>query len=300
MTKPFLVTGATGDTGREVTRLLLEHGHAVRALAHKHDARSEALTALGAEVVTGDLLDLDAVAAAMEGVAGAYFVYPIRPGIIEASAYFAQAAREAEVDAIVNMSQISSRRDSLSAAARNHWIAERVFDWSGVGVTHIRPTFFAEWLLYIAPLIRSGDMVMPLGGPQARHAPIAAEDQAKVIVAILENPAAHRGQIYPLFGPEELTPDQIAEKVSTTLGRPVTYRKAEVKAFVQGFRLARGGDPNAPMDEGLLYLMQHLTEVAKDHANGLFAGHNDVIERLTGSPPLSVEAFVEKNRAAFA
>jgi NAD(P)H dehydrogenase (quinone) len=73
-------------------------------------------------------------------VDAAYFVYPIRPGLIEASAFFAQAAKEAGVSALVNMSQISARLESKSHAARDHWIAERLFDWSGVPVTQLRPT----------------------------------------------------------------------------------------------------------------------------------------------------------------
>jgi NAD(P)H dehydrogenase (quinone) len=98
-------------------------------------------------VVASDYLDLDAMRAALEGVRRAYFVFPIRPGMIHATAYFAQAAREAGVEAVVHMSQISAREDARSHAARDHWVAERVFDLSGIAVTHLRPPFFAEWLL---------------------------------------------------------------------------------------------------------------------------------------------------------
>ena len=60
--------------------------------------------------------------------------------MIDATAYFALAAKHARVAAVVNTSQISARYDSKSHAARDHWIAERVFDWSGIAVTHLRPT----------------------------------------------------------------------------------------------------------------------------------------------------------------
>jgi hypothetical protein len=50
----------------------------------------------------------------MEGVSAAYFVYPLIPGLIDATAYFAQAAREAGLRSIVNTSQISARRESKS------------------------------------------------------------------------------------------------------------------------------------------------------------------------------------------
>jgi len=78
----FLVTGATGDTGGYTVEQLLERGHAVRALAHREDDRSKRLEKMGAEVVIGDFLKFNDVRAAMRGVRGAYFCYPIRPGIL--------------------------------------------------------------------------------------------------------------------------------------------------------------------------------------------------------------------------
>ena len=168
------------------------------------------------EVVAGDFLDLDAMRAALKGVRRAYFVYPIRPGIIQATDYFAKAAREAGVEAIVNMSQVSARSDARSHSARDHWLAEQVFNWSGLYVAHIRPTYFAEWLLYLAPMIQRGVICAPFTTGQ--HAPIAGEDQARVIVGILENPEPHRGRVYPLYGPAELTHGEIAKIVGGSGG----------------------------------------------------------------------------------
>jgi NAD(P)H dehydrogenase (quinone) len=106
----------------------------------------------------------------------------------------------------------SAREDAKSHAAQDHWLAERVLDWSGFTVVHLRPTYFAEWLLNLAPMIRAGLLHVPFG--TGRHAPIAAEDQARVIVGILENPASHRGKIYPLYGPVEFTYKEIAQILS--------------------------------------------------------------------------------------
>jgi NAD(P)H dehydrogenase (quinone) len=103
----FLITGATGATGGATAAQLLEKGRQVRAFVHREDERSEDLRNRGAEVVVGDLLDFDAVREAHKGVSKVYFVYPIRPGLVQATAQFAQSAREAGVDAIVNMSQVS-------------------------------------------------------------------------------------------------------------------------------------------------------------------------------------------------
>lgn len=98
--RPILVTGATGDTGREAVRRLLEKGRAVRAMVHKEDERSQRLHDLGAEIIVGDLLNHDNVIRATAGTIAAYFCYPIRPGLISTTAYFADAAKRAGLEAI--------------------------------------------------------------------------------------------------------------------------------------------------------------------------------------------------------
>jgi NAD(P)H dehydrogenase (quinone) len=292
-TVKVLVTGATGDTGGYAVNELLARGHRVRALAHKPDERSKKLQDRGVEVVYGDLLDFGQVRAALRGANRAYFVNPIRPGILQAAAYFTRAAKEAGVDGVVNMSQKSAREDAKSPAATDHWLSERVFDWSGVPTAHIRPTYFAEWLLYLAPLIRAGRLHVPFG--TGKHAPIAAEDQGRVIAGILGDPAPHAGQVYPLYGPAEVTYQQTAEVLSRVLEKPVEYKQVEFGEFRRNMeagprRAAAGND----------FLFQNLREVAIDHQDGIFAGTNDLVEKLGGRPPMTLEAFIEKNRAAFA
>lgn len=307
----FLITGATGDTGGYTVRQLLEKNHAVRALAHRPDQRSEQLQQAGAEVVFGDLLDFDSVRAALCGVRRAYFCYPISPGIVQAAAQFAQAAKEAGVEVIVNISQISARGDAKSEAARQHWLSERVFDWSGVPTVHLRPTFFAEWLLYLAPMIRQGKILAPFT-TTGRHAPVAAEDQARVIVAILQNPTSHVGKTYPLFGPVEFTPSEIAAIISRVIGKEVTYQQVPIEKYAeissgrskgpaQNTARAMYSDPGAATrGSAKAFLMQHLHEVAIDHSNGIFAGTNNYIAEIGGRPPMTVEEFVSRNREAFA
>jgi NAD(P)H dehydrogenase (quinone) len=300
-----LVTGATGDTGRATIDELLARGHRVRALAHGQDERSKLLQEQGVEVVYGDLLDFGQVKAALSGVQRAYFVYPIRPGILQATAYFAQAAKEAGVDAIVNMSQISAREDAKSHAATDHWLAERVFDWSGVTIAHIRPTYFAEWLLYLAPMIKAGRLHVPFG--TGKHAPIAAEDQARVIVSILDDPAKHNGKIYPLFGPVEFTYRETAHVLSRVLGKNVEYKQVDFEKFKETLQAGdketqQAGDKMSAKAKGRVgndFLFQHLREVAIDHQNGIFAGTNDLVEKLGGLPPMTLEAFITKHRKAF-
>src|SRR5260370_25378081 len=97
MANQYLIFGATGATGSKTVEFLLEAGVKVRAYVHRQDERSAALSALGAELVTGDLLDFEAGRRAMEGVKGAYCVYPITPGMLQATGDFAQDAKKAPV-----------------------------------------------------------------------------------------------------------------------------------------------------------------------------------------------------------
>jgi NAD(P)H dehydrogenase (quinone) len=288
--KKILITGATGATGGHAIKRLLELNIPVRALVHQLDARSERLSALGAEIVQGDLSDFVAVNEALKGITGAYFVFPIQiPGILEATAFFAQAALEQGVGAIVNMSQISARRIAKSHAAQNHWIAERLLDRSGIAVTHLRPTFFAEWLMYFSQSIREND-VLPLPFGDARYAPITAEDQGRVIAAILNDPAEHAGKIYPLYGPKELTQYEVADILTQVLGRKITYVALEIEPFMEIWKEKTGSSA---------YNFQHIAAVAQDCRDGVFSGTNDLVEKLTGQKPLGMMDYITKNKALF-
>jgi uncharacterized protein YbjT (DUF2867 family) len=214
----ILVTGATGTTGKRTVENLRNHGRDVRTIVHKESDASEYLKSLGAEVAVGDLLDFHSIRPAFDDIGPAYFCYPLSPPAIEAAALFAQAAVEAEVSAIVNISQICARRESKSHAAFNHWIEERLLDRTGIPTTHLRPTFFAEWFIYPGHLaaINSGLVRFPFS--KGTHAPIAGEDQARLIAAILESPEAHAGKTYNLCGPEEHTQQEWFVKLSNVLG----------------------------------------------------------------------------------
>ncbi|MFJ9712630.1 NAD(P)H-binding protein [Streptomyces sp. NPDC101234] len=287
MARNLLVIGATGKTGRHTTELLLERGHNVRALVHGLDQRSDNLAALGAEIVEGDVLDLDSVARATKGIDALYFTYPIAPGLIEATANVAQAAEENGVGAIVNMSQISARRDSASDAARQHWVAERLLDRAPIAVTHLRPTFFAQWLINTWA-DGTGELRLPFA--DGRHAPIAESDQARVIAAILEDPTPHAGKIYPLYGAVELDHHQIAAQMSQALGTQVTYVPIGLEEFAS---ILEGRGASA-------HLVQHLLAVAVDYRNGVFSGMNDLVKEIGGAEPLDVPSFVTRNKTSFA
>ena len=288
----ILVSGATGRTGGAAIDELLNMGRRVRAYVRADDDRAAELRHRGVDIAVGDFTDIDQVRAAMEGIRSAYFLHPIAPGIIGAAAYFAQAAKEAGVTAIVNMSQISARRESASHAAQDHWISERVFDWSGVPTTHLRPTFFADWLVYphfAKEIWAKKKIEFPFAN--GRHAPIASDDQGKVIAHILANPEGHGGKTYTLHGPVEMNHTEIASVMSDVLGAEIEYAPTTIVEFKDKMENLYKFPP---------FLVQHLVEVAQNYQDGIFSGVNDNVETITGTPALSVGAFIEKYRKAFA
>jgi uncharacterized protein YbjT (DUF2867 family) len=159
-------------------------------------------------------------------------------------------------------------------------------------------------------MIKAGILHVPFG--TGKHAPIAAEDQGRVIAGILEDPAPHKGAIYPLFGPVEYTYAETAQVLSRVLGKSVEYKQVGFDAFLG---MLKSGRPNPvegassrnlygdlgskPNGFGDSFTVQHLKEVAIDHQNGIFEGTNDLVEKLGGRPPMTLEAFIEKHRSAF-
>ena len=155
-------------------------------------------------------------------------------------------------------------------------------------VTHLRPTFFAQWLTrgkQITTIAEEGYFRLPFG--TGRHAPIAAEDQGRMIAAILTDPAPHAGRTYPLCGPVEMDHHGVAAAMSEELGRAIVYQPMEISDYRRQLEAL-----NMPEQ-----MIQHLCAVAEDYRAGLFRGTDQVIEKITGFPPMTVQAFVEAHRA---
>jgi uncharacterized protein YbjT (DUF2867 family) len=251
-------------------------------MVHGKDDRSAALEKLGAKVVVGDLHNIDSIRAAMEGIDAAYQVYPVQAGLIDATVNFAQAAREAGVSAVVNLSQRSADRNSKSNSCKETFIAEQVLNWSGLAVTHLRPTYFLEWLLYPFQLplfVEKGILRLPVG--KGRHAPIGAEDQGRVIAAILQNPGEHKGQTYPLFGPVEMDHEEMASELGAALGRTIVFQNISIAEYCKSLE---------PMGVSA-YMIQHFEGAMDAYQHGVMSGMNNNVERLTGRKPMSVGEF---------
>jgi uncharacterized protein YbjT (DUF2867 family) len=237
MSQPVLVAGAAGgtqgSTGRLVASFLMESGVPVRALVHKLDARSDDLQKRGAEVVEGDLLNPASVQAAMKNIKRAYFTYPVADGLLDATAIFASAAREAGLEMVVNNSQLQGAPGSpdfsnlqQAPTYRNlqHRLADRVFDWSEVGAVHLHaPPYYENVRALVSRSVFAQNAVfLPWGDGGAVIPLVGAEDVARVAATLLASPGLPSQRAYALVS-ETPTVREIVETLGRAIGRPIRY-----------------------------------------------------------------------------
>ena len=296
-----LITGAGGGVGsvsRLVVELLLHHGEPVRAMVHHDDERADQLRALGADVVAGDLTRAGDIAVAMDGANRMFFSMSVSADYLLATAEVCAVARErGRLDAIVNMSQMTVSQMTLTSTEesnqhRLHWLAEHVLNWSGLPVIHIRPTIFLDNPLFTMlnkqNVRKRGVLALPFG--TGRTSPVAAVDVARVVAALLRDPADHIGNVYELTGPEVLDIDGLAEQYSRGLGRPVTGEDVALDVWQRDV-LAQVGLPE--------HVQQHIATMARLHREDRYNRATDDVERVTGQPAQTVEHYVASNPDLF-
>src|ERR1700730_10354416 len=298
MANPILVTGAAGRVGaigRTVTELLLKHGKAVRAMVRTEDERAQALRDMGAEVVVGDLLDLDSMHKAIAGCETMYFGMSISDAYLAATVNAAAVAKHHGVKAFINMSQmtVSQMSTTDTTASPQHklqWLSEQALNWSGLPVVHVRPTVFLEgfFLTLTADSVRESNQIrLPFG--EGKTSPVAAEDVARVVATLLENPEPHLGKIYHLTGPQSENMQFYAQEYSKALGCSIIYQNIPVEPWRHALLEHRWP----------VHVVNHLTVMADLHRAGRFDRMSDEVLMLTGERPLSVQEFVRKNAATF-
>ncbi|MFD9004248.1 NmrA family NAD(P)-binding protein [Streptomyces sp. NPDC059582] len=284
-----LIPGA-GGVGRTVFEHLRAQDVPVRFMVRREDERAAELRSLGAQVVIGDLTRPETVAAALQGVTRMYFAMRVSPEHLLAASVVASVAREyGKLEALVGLSQMTVSQMTATSTEeshqqRLHWLAEQVLNWSGLPVVHIRPTAFLDTPLFTMMAARSiqedGTIRLPFGA--GRTAPVAVDDVARVVATVLRDPAAHIGQVYELTGPRSLDMTELAAQFSRALGRPVSY--VDVPPQKWEAQLPKLGMPP--------HLVQHVATMARLHRDGRYSRTADGVERVTGVPARSVEAFV--------
>jgi NAD(P)H dehydrogenase (quinone) len=260
------------------------------------DGRSAALEDLGAEVVVGDYANFNSLNEALDGVAAAYFVYPVAAGIAEAAGLFAGAAKAQGVNRIVDLSLGSTSPTSLSPQLRAQWVAEQIFETSGLHGVHLRmKCFFLENLLTVdAPGIRFFNRIAnPWGDTPLSW--LSGADVGAMAAHLLTKPSLTHERTVMAGGGMQLSYPQIAAELTRALGRPISYEELPPEQWreemIAGSK-ALSGEVNV---RGIDHLVAQAVELRHAPPSSL----TDHVLRFTGRPATSLAAFIVAHISAF-
>jgi uncharacterized protein YbjT (DUF2867 family) len=252
---------------------------------------------MGAELVVADLTNGADVVRALRGCKRMYFGMSISSSYLQATVIATAAVKEIpDFEILVNISQMTVSQMSLtkmteSPQQQQHWLAEQVINWSGVPVSHVRPTIFLEPFfssLAASSIVRDGTIRMPFGS--AKISPISANDVARVISTILEDPTDHLGKVYELTGLRSEDMIEIAKEYAMALNRPVKYVDTPYDKWLKEELLPL----NLPQ-----YVFHHVSTMAKLIEENRYDRLTSDVQKLTGKPSMSVREYVAAHPEVF-
>lgn len=234
----YVVSGASGNTGKVVATKLLEAGKKVRALV-RDPGKAGDLAARGAEVVAVDLADRAGLERALAGAEGFYLLSPPNAGstsfVTERKQLLdgvADAVKAANVPHVVFLSSIAAQAPAgiIQTASNGEQALRRV----DVPRTFVRPGYFVENWAAVLPVAKQ-DGVLPSFLPGDRQVPMVStvDIGALAAKALLEGPRGER--ILELSGPSDPTPKDVAAVVGKLFGKPVQLVEPPLDAVVPTF-----------------------------------------------------------------
>jgi uncharacterized protein YbjT (DUF2867 family) len=272
------VSGAPGNVGSELVRLLAARGAAVRALVHSAE-HGEALREAPVEVVTGDLTDPATYADALAGV-GAVFVNSSTLAV-RLQTDLVRAAAEAGVGRLVKLSWMGVSGATQHGIGGPHAAVEQAMRDSGVPAVVLRANAFMQ--NYLPQITAPGPSSLFVTSDRARASIVDARDVAAVAAELLLN---ERGldHVYDVTGPHALSNDEIATTIAAATGRPVAVARLSADQLADAFH--RSGQPE--------WLAGELAWTEALRESGALEPVSAAVEALLGRPPETFERFVQR------
>lgn len=223
--------------------------------------------------------DTEAARPALEGVRVLFMVSAAEAeDRLQQHYAFVDAAAQAGVQHVVYTSFYSAAPEATFTLARDHYATEERIKASGMEYTFLRDNFYLDFL----PLMTDEEGVIKGPAGDGAFSGVAREDIARSAVAVLRDPAIHKGKTYNLTGPEELTMARAAEIITKGTGRTVTYRAETVEEAY-----ASRAVYNAPKWQVDAWVSTYTAMAA-----GELAGVSLDVHGLTGQDPISLEEFL--------
>lgn len=286
----ILVTGATGNVGRHVIQQLTQRGAKVRALVRNPDAAN---LPDGVEVVQGDLLDVDALREAFQGVSTLFLLNAVVADEFTQALITLNVAREAGVKRVVYLSVIHSDRYVNVPHFAGKFGVERMIEQMGFNATILRPAYFMDNDLTIKDVVLGhGVYPMPIGskGLAMIHAHDIGEIAAIELLSRDQAPDGSALTRINLVGPDTLTGAEVATLWSDALGRPIAYGGDDTAGFEQNLRQF--------MPAWMAYDMRQMAERFLTDGMVPEAGDVERLSQLLGRPLRSYRDFAAEIAAA--
>ena len=279
----ILITGASGNVGKEVLKQAAVSGAKVRAAFHS--ASKAAMAPSGVEIATVDYDQPETLLAALKGVDKVFLVAPRAQNLVALERKVVDAIKQAGGAHIVKLSAMGGR---AAIYPRQHAESEDYIKSSGVPYTFLRPNGFMQNLInYNATTINAKNAFYGCQG-DGKVSLVDLRDVAAVAVKALTEDR-HQGMTYTLTGPRALSNAELAQILSDDLGREIRYVDLPVEQFKQA--LLAAGRPEWSAN-GLIDLQQHY------RSGGASAVTNDV-EQLLRRKPRSFEQFSRDHASVF-
>ncbi|TCU21785.1 uncharacterized protein YbjT (DUF2867 family) [Rhizobium azibense] len=232
----ILVTGATGNIGRQVVEHLVKQGADVRAIARDP---SKANLPANVSVVQGDFLDVDSLRNAMSGVSTLFLLNAVVPDEFTQALIALNVARSAGIERIVYLSVIHADVYVNVPHFAGKFSVERMIEQMNFKATILRPAYFMQNDLMVKDVITGyGAYTMPIGakGLAMIDARDIAEIAARELLRREQAPEPLPLNRINLVGPEVLTGTDIASIWSDVLARPINYGGDSTEGFEQNLK----------------------------------------------------------------
>jgi uncharacterized protein YbjT (DUF2867 family) len=277
------VTG--GNIGNLVAEELASRSFAVRVLA-KTVKQNPKWEKAKIEQIAVDMASIPSMLPAFEGVDRFFSVTPFVENLAELGVNTIQAAKQAGVRRIVRSSFIGAS-ESWIALGRAHKAVEQAVEASGIPYTILRPnTFMQSYAMNSLSIKSDSAFYMPQG--EGRVSLVDVRDVAALAVAVLTQ-EGHERRIYDVTGAEALSNNDVADKLSLTLGKQVHYVDVSAAQAEQSMR-----------DAGLpAWMVSSLLELFQFSKRGDAAHVSDSINKILSRSPLTFEQFLQDNRELF-
>ncbi len=279
----ILITGASGNVGREVVKQALAVGLKIRATFQSPAVAAKAPA--GLEGVIMDYAKPDTIRPALHGVEKIFLVGPPLRDLPTFEANFIKEVRAAGQQHVVKLSALGGRESMFPSQHRD---SEENIEASGLPYTFLRPNGFMQNLVnYDAGAIRSQNAFYGCQGNGAVSV-VDIRDIAAVAVIVLAA-TGHEGKSYALTGGEALTNEQVAEKISRVAGRKISYVDLPAAELKKG--ILSTGTPGWSADA--------LLDLQRLYREGKASLVTDDVERLTGHKPITFDQFARDYAFAF-